>query len=397
MKVNRYTLGRIFSLLLFIIFGCNTLHAQLRRSEKSYVQGGVLVAVDTTKVDSLSRRVTPDSLQRDSLSAADSLLFARGEMTDSLLLSRAQSTPVDSLATPLALKSASPLHHTARQEEEKRPFFSDSMSLSRMSLLSAVIPGYGQIYNKQYWKLPILYGALGAGIYMYANENKTYKPLKEQYDLLLMNSGGYRDTEINTVQAAMIKSNTRRQLYLGATIASYIYFMGDAVMNYSTNDVSDIKKATTLSMICPGAGQIYNKSYWRVPIVLGMFASTIYVYDWNNRGYKRFQTAYTLKLDYDNNPDNYPDGSLDEFGGSYSTSVLQSYRDSYRRNRDLALILTAGAYLLQVLDAHVDAHLKDFDISDDLSLNVEPAINYSNMVNGYSDSASYGLNINLRF
>ncbi|MFI3279091.1 MAG: DUF5683 domain-containing protein [Rikenellaceae bacterium] len=397
MKVNRYTLGRIFSLLLLIIFGCNSLHAQLRRSEKSYVRGGVLVAVDTTKVDSLSRRVMPDSLLRDSLSAADSLLFARGEMTDSLLLSRTQGPAPDTLATPLALKAASPLHHVAHEQEAKQPFFSDSMSLSKMSLLSAVIPGYGQIYNKQYWKLPILYGAMGAGIYMYANENKTYKPLKEQYDILLANSGGYRDTEINTVQAAMVKSNTRRQLYMGATIATYLYFMGDAVMNYSTNEVSDIKKATTLSMICPGAGQIYNKSYWRVPIVLGMFASTIYVYDWNNRGYQRFKTAYALKLDYDNNPENYPDGSIDEFGGSYSTDVLQNYRDSYRRNRDLALILTAGAYLLQVLDAHVDAHLKNFDISDDLSLNVEPAINYSNMTSGYSDSASYGLNINLRF
>ncbi|MFI3265091.1 MAG: DUF5683 domain-containing protein [Rikenellaceae bacterium] len=378
MRINQIKIGHLISLVLFIIFSCNPAHAQLRRSEKSYVESGVLIMPDTIKVDSLRNQPLTEA---DSLRSADAV-----------------NTPADSLAVPLALKAASPLHYKAVEvEKERKPFFSDSMSLSKMSWISAVIPGYGQIYNKQYWKLPILYGTLGAGIALYANENKTYKPLKEQYDNIILEGGYGRTEEFNTVQAAMIKSNTRRQLYLGATIASYLYFMGDAVMNYSTNDVSDVKKATTLSMICPGAGQIYNKSYWRVPIVIGMFASTIYVYDWNNRGYKRFQTAYALKLDYDNNPDNYPNGSIDEFGGSYSTTLLKGYRDSYRRNRDLAIILTAGAYLLQVLDAHVDAHLKDFDISDDLSLNVEPAINYSNMNSGYSDSASYGLNINLRF
>ncbi len=288
----------------------------------------------------------------------------------------------------------SPLDHTAQEPEKRQPYISDSMSLSRVSLVSAVLPGFGQVYNKQYWKLPILYGTVGAGIALYVNENKTYKPLKTEYDNLLLGVGNTRTEELNEVHAAMVQSNTRRQLYLGAALASYIYFIGDAAVNYSTNEVSDVKKATTLSMICPGAGQYYNKSYWRIPIVVGMFATTIYVYDWNNRGYQRFKTAYTLRLDYDNNPDNYPNGSIDEFSGAYSASTLQSYRDSYRRNRDFAIILTAAAYLLQVLDAHVDAHLKDFDISDDLTIN--PTLNYT--TSPTSDfSTVCGLNLNLRF
>ncbi len=396
MKISRISIGYLATLILFIIFGCNSAEAQLRRSPKSYVDGGMLILPDTLKVevDSIALAAA-DSTALESL---DSLHHRPGDRTDSLLRASAAATPQDSMATPLAMKSASPIHNLAVEEErERKPFFSDSMSLSKMCWISAVLPGYGQIYNKQYWKLPILYGALGTGIALYVNENKTYKPLQERYDELILESGSSRSEELNTVQSAMIKSNTRRQLYLGATLASYIYFLGDAAVNYSTNEVSDIKKATTLSMICPGAGQFYNKSYWRIPIVVGMFASTIYVYDWNNRGYQRFKTAYTLKLDYDNNPDDYPNGSIDEFGGAYSASTLQSYRDSYRRNRDFAVILTAAAYLLQVLDAHVDAHLKDFDISDDLSLNVEPTIDYSNMASGYSNSASYGLNFNLKF
>ena len=71
-------------------------------------------------------------------------------------------------------------------------------------------------------------------------------------------------------------------------------------MNYSTNEVSNVKKATTLACICPGAGQIYNKSYWKVPFVVGGFATLIYCIDWNNRGYQRFKKAYSLRADYDN-------------------------------------------------------------------------------------------------
>ncbi len=420
MNIDTTKLGRYAILLLLIIFSCNTAHSQLRRSPKSYVQGGMLIAPDTTKLDStkvaalVADSLLADSLGLDSLGldslrrvslaqnaadslATDSLYYA--DTTDSLLLaSAAMSRLQDSLSTPLAFKSASPLHHGAAEEEKiRQPFFSDSMSLSKMCWMATVLPGYGQIYNKQYWKLPILYGTVGAGIALYVNENKTYKPLKERYDELMLQSGNSRSEELNSTQSAMIKSNSRRQLYLGAAIASYMYFLGDGAVNYSTNDVSDVKKATTLAMICPGAGQVYNKSYWRIPIVLGMFASTIYVYDWNNRGYQRFKTAYTLRLDYDNNPDNYPDGSIDEFGGAYSTTLLQGYRDSYRRNRDFAVILTAAAYLLQVLDAHVDAHLKDFDISDDLTLNIEPTVNYSSISSSYDSSPSYGLNFNFRF
>lgn len=377
MNINHNIIRHIATIALLIILCCNTAYSQLRRSNKSYVEGGVLMRPDTTAVDSLS--------------------LLKTDLTDSLLRAEATASQRDSLSSPVALKATSPLLHTAAEEEPRTPFFSDSMSISKMCWIAAVLPGYGQIYNKQYWKLPILYGTVGAGLALYFNENKTYKPLREEYDELMLQSGTYRTEELNTVQAAMIKSNSRRQLYMGAAIASYIFFLGDAAVNYSTNEVSDVKKATTLSMICPGAGQFYNKSYWRIPIVVGMFASTIYVYDWNNRGYQRFKTAYNLVMDYTNNPDDYPDGSPDEFAGAYSASTLKSYRNSYRRNRDFAVILTAGAYLLQVLDAHVDAHLKDFDISDDLTLNVNPMVDYSQAAMGYSESAVYGLNINLRF
>lgn len=280
-----------------------------------------------------------------------------------------------------------------KRGEIRKPFISDSMGLSKVCWLSLPIPGFGQIYNKQYWKLGVLYPVVGASVGMFVYENKQYKPLKAQYDQYLIDNGYMRTEELDKLQTKLIRSNTRRQIYAGVAIASYIYFIGDAAINYATNEVSQIKKATTLSTICPGAGQIYNKSYWRVPIVIGGMASTIYTIDWNNRGYKRFKTAYTLRADYDTNPEKYPNGAPDEFRGAYSATFLKNLKDSYRRNRDLCILLTAGVYLLQIMDAHVDAHMQDYDISDDLSMNIEPYFD----VTAVGSQPTVGLNMSLKF
>lgn len=278
----------------------------------------------------------------------------------------------------------------------REPLFSDSSSLSKVCLTAAILPGYGQIYNKQYWKLPILYGTLGASIGLAIDQGGKYRTYKRQYEELTL-KGLSRTEEMNLVQRDMIRHNTKRQLFMAATAASYIYFLGDAALNYATNNVSNVKKATTLSLICPGAGQIYNKSYWRAPIVVGGLASMVYVIDWNNRGFQRFKTAYSLRADFEHNPDKYPEGvSPDEFKGRYSASYLKNLRDSYRRNRDLSLLLTAGVYIFQAVDAHVDAHLKDFDISDELSVELHPIFDYQHtQING--SHPVFGVNLNITF
>lgn len=278
----------------------------------------------------------------------------------------------------------------------REPLFSDSSSLSKVCLTAAILPGYGQIYNKQYWKLPILYGTLGASIGLAIDQGGKYRTYKRQYEELTL-KGLSRTEEMNLVQRDMIRHNTKRQLFMAAAAASYIYFLGDAALNYATNNVSNVKKATTLSLICPGAGQIYNKSYWRAPIVVGGLASMVYVIDWNNRGFQRFKTAYSLRADFEHNPDKYPEGvSPDEFKGRYSASYLKNLRDSYRRNRDLSLLLTAGVYIFQAVDAHVDAHLKDFDISDELSVELHPIFDYQHtQING--SHPVFGVNLNITF
>lgn len=386
---------------------------RLRRSPKSIVRGGI-----APKTDSLGIAAVIDSL-----AGIDSLLLSAAEGADSLATSAAGRlspsadslgifAPADSLGARFAadsLLAASPvdpeqldslraLPSVDEQGKRRRMqwLMKDSMSLSRVCWTSAILPGYGQIYNKQYWKLPILYGTLGTGLGLFIHENGKYKPLKREFDEMTALSTD-RTPELDALQARMIRSNTRRQLYLGATIASYVFFLGDAAVNYATNDVSRVKKATTLACICPGAGQIYNKSYWKVPFVVGGFATTIYCIDWNNRGYQRFKKAYALRAAYDSDPDAYPNGSPDEFGGRYSASYLKNLKDNFRRNRDLCIIITAGLYILQIVDAHVDAHFKDYDISDDLSMNLEPLVEYNYVPAAGGNRPMFGFNMSFKF
>lgn len=370
------------------------------RGARTVVRSGLLPRPDT-----LARQQPADSLDLpDAESVRDSLNAAAGAAIDSL--AAVTALPEEpGLGTDSLPGLSQPPMTDAASRRELRLQRRDTLSLPAMSWISLVAPGFGQIYNKQYWKLPVLYGTVGAGLTLFFHENKSYRPLKRQYDALLL-EGTARTEELNDIQSRMIRSNTRRQIYMGVTLASYLYFIGDAAVNYAY-DTSPVRKATTLATICPGAGQIYNKSYWKLPFVIGGLATTIYTVDWNNRGYQRFKRAYSLRSAYDKtlqdaqqHPELYPDGpgeSKDEFRGQYSTEFLKNLKDNYRRNRDLCIIITAGIYILQIIDAHVDAHLKDYDISDDLSMSISPAINYTYSPTAGGHRPTFGFNLNMNF
>ncbi len=383
---------RLLLILTTLLFVGTTASAQLRRGARTVVRSGLLERPDTLRN------------QRDSIQLAKTLLELDSLMTqqfkaDSVELENLRTDDIRTLDSIIAVKVAeakNPADTTKKKLFKKGWFMSDSMSLSKVCWLSTVLPGYGQVYNKQYWKLPILYGLVGTGLALYINESNTYKPLKRAFDAYTDISSS-RTPELDALQTKMIRSNTRRQLYLGLTIASYAYFIGDAAVNYKTNDVSHVKKATTLACIFPGAGQIYNKSYWKVPFVIGGFASMIYCIDWNNRGYQRFKKAYGLLSDYEANPEKYPNGPTDEFRGRYSAEFIRNLRNNYRRNRDLCIIITGALYILQIVDAHVDAHLKDYDISDDLTMNLEPMMDYTYVPTFGGNRPVFGFNLSVKF
>lgn len=389
-------MAKIRFLLLLLAVAVPGLHraaAQLPRSARSIVRGGMFQKPDSLRAKRDSIRFAELARQIDSAQQLDYVI-------DSAAVTALRTDDLRQLDSVALARYDAALQGidttTKRRAPRKRWLMSDSMSLSKVCWVSTVLPGYGQIYNKQYWKLPVLYGLVGTGLGLYIHENKTYKPLRRQYNSYT-NVSLSRTPELDALQEKMIRSNTRRQIYLGLTIASYVYFIGDAAVNYSTNDVSSVKKATTLACIFPGAGQIYNRSYWKVPFVVGGFASMIYCIDWNNRGFQRFKKAYALLADYEQHPENYPNGPTDEFRGRYSSDFIKNQRDNFRRNRDLCIILTGALYVLQIIDAHVDAHLKDYDISDDLSMNLEPLVNYTYVPTQQGNRPVFGFNLSLNF
>lgn len=389
-------MAKIRFLLLLVaaaVLGMHAAQAQLPRGARSIVRGGMFQKPDSLRAKRDSIRFAELALRIDSAQtadyAADSAAVAALRTDDLRLLDSIALARYDAVLQGIDTT-------TKRKVRKKGWFMSDSMSLSKVCWASTVLPGYGQIYNKQYWKLPILYGLVGTGLGLYIHENKIYKPLRRQYNSYTDVSLS-RTPELDALQEKMIRSNTRRQVYLGITIASYIYFIGDAAVSYKTNDVSSVKKATTLACIFPGAGQIYNRSYWKVPFVVGGFASMIYCIDWNNRGFQRFKKAYNLLADYEQHPENYPNGPTDEFRGRYSADFIKNLRDNYRRNRDLCIILSGALYVLQIIDAHVDAHLKDYDISDDLSMNLEPLVDYTYVPTLQGNRPVFGFNLCLNF
>ena len=138
-------------------------------------------------------------------------------------------------------------------------------------------------------------------------------------------------------------------------------------------------RAVWMSALFPGLGQVYNRRYWKLPIVVGGYLGLAYATSWNNTMLTDYQRAYRDIMDNDPNTNSYMDffppttseSSLDK---TWLTNLLKSRKDFYRRNRDLCIIGMVGVYLLAMVDAYVDASLSHFDISPDLSLDVTPSL-----------------------
>ena len=148
-------------------------------------------------------------------------------------------------------------------------------------------------------------------------------------------------------------------------------------MLFRSNFAPDPNKAVWFAAIFPGGGQIYNRKYWKLPIIYGGFMGLTYGYSWNQRYYKGYSNAYRDLVE--NNPNksylDYVRPGFDvEANRRWLENALKNRKNSYRRNRDLCVISMIGVYLVAMVDAYVDASLYHFDISPDISMRVEPAV-----------------------
>lgn len=148
-------------------------------------------------------------------------------------------------------------------------------------------------------------------------------------------------------------------------------------------------KAAFYSAVLPGLGQIYNKRYWKAPIVWGAIGTGIYVYSYNNTEYKRARNAFKRRLA------GFTDDEFSREDGTpiISNEALQEAQENTQRDRDLALVITIALYALNIIDANVDAHLKQYNVDDNLAVDFQPYID----VNPVTNQPNYGMALVVKF
>lgn len=177
--------------------------------------------------------------------------------------------------------------------------------------------------------------------------------------------------------ASFLRLSSRFFLAILIALSFYNHATGQKPVKDSLSALSRHRANTAAlySAILPGAGQVYNHKYWKVPILAAGAGTLIYYLHFNNSYYHDFKTAYVERADGDPaTTDDYPNLTLNEIGVR---------KDYYRRNRDLCYILLGGLYILNVVDAYVDAQLKGFDISDDLSMKISPTFRTTEVATAY--------------
>lgn len=157
-------------------------------------------------------------------------------------------------------------------------------------------------------------------------------------------------------------------------------------------------KATWLALVIPGGGQIYNRKYWKLPIVYGGFAGCAYALTWNNKMYKDYMQAYkdfnSMGREASSVQDLLPPGY--NISDTQLQELLRKRKDTYRRYRDLSIFAFIGVYLISVVDAYVDAELSNFDITPDLSMRVAPTVINGQEMTG-NRKQSVGVQCSFRF
>ena len=216
-----------------------------------------------------------------------------------------------------------------------------TIEIGTMFMGSVFAPGTAQIYNKDYWKLPIIYGGIGT----------------------LAGTGGYYLHRYNKSGNPSDKT-TGTWLLAGAGLVYWGSLM-DGVISYES-DIDPLPgRATMYSALLPGLGQIYNGELFKVPIYWGGLLVSSHLLVKYNTNYKRFKRIHTEAT-----------STAPEISGNVPINgeTAKWYRDVYRRYRDYSIVATVLVYALQVLDANVFAYMHDFEVTDDISMNIEPAL-----------------------
>ena len=189
---------------------------------------------------------------------------------------------------------------------------------------------------------------------------------------------------------------------LDTTLVDSLLMQGLTKLQNRRQFQPDPIRAMWLALVVPGAGQVYNRKLWKLPIVYGGFLGCAYALTWNNQMLHDYSQAYIDIMDNDPNTKSYEAmlpmgysiaGKEDRF-----KTIFKNKKDHFRKYRDMSVLAFVGVYLISVIDAYVDAELSTFDISRDLSLHLEPAvINTGVPTMRHQRQNSYGLSCCINF
>ena len=171
-----------------------------------------------------------------------------------------------------------------------------------------------------------------------------------------------------------------------------LLFLFPFLLNAQTSDLDKDyelalrpSKATFYSAVLPGLGQAYNKKYWKIPIVYGALATGLYFYNQNDNDYKRYRNAYKRRLAGFTDDEFYGNGAYP----AISNDGLIRAQSTLKRNKELSILVTVGLYILNIVDANVDAHLLQYNLDDNLSL--RPNIEFNEVDN----KSNFGISLNI--
>lgn len=231
----------------------------------------------------------------------------------------------------------------------------NELKIGTMAAGSTIFIGGEQIYNRQYWKLPIVYGSifapLGIGIY-------------------------------NSVKG---NNDVAKYWYIGAGAAYWATHL-DGVISYKSDKYPLPGKATLFSILCPGLGQAYNGEFWKIPIYIGGMGVAYYFYDMNSVNYERYRRIYKEATDTEVT-----------YNGPITAEQALYYRNVFRRYRDYSILAIGLVYLLQVIDANVFSYMHDFEIVDDMAMSVTPTVIAPDTQFALNTQPAVGLSLGLRF
>ncbi len=257
----------------------------------------------------------------------------------------------------------------------------DTMAVGYAFGASMIVPGLGQVYNRDYWKIPVIYAGLGTTIGFGVHYNNLYKQSVAAAEGI---EGAVPDQKYKDISTAC---------FIGAGLIYWAQLL-DVNISYDIKTTKSAGKATVYSILFPGAGQIYNEEYWKVPIYTGGLTAGVYFWTFYNKQYQRYKRIHNEAT----NPD-IP------YEGPIAAETALYYRDSFRRSRDIAVVATVLVYFLQIIDANVFSYMADFDISDNLAVNVklEPTIisplnlEYASVGTALGADSAVGLRIGINF